>query len=47
MSMNGLLEAGKANPVIDRYYHLSEVSEAIRYLEEGHDQGKIIITFDH
>lgn len=47
MTMNELLEAGKVIPVIDRYYHLSEVSEAIRYLEEGHAQGKIIITFDH
>jgi NADPH:quinone reductase-like Zn-dependent oxidoreductase len=31
-----LLEAGKITPVIDRTYPLSEVPEAIRYLEEGH-----------
>ena len=35
-----LLEAGKLTPVVDRTHLLSEVSEAIRYLEEGHAQGK-------
>ena len=39
-----LLEAGKVTPVIDRLYKLSEVSAAIRYLEEGHAQGKIVIS---
>jgi NADPH:quinone reductase-like Zn-dependent oxidoreductase len=39
-----LLEDGKITPVIDRTYSLSEVPEAIRYLEEGHVQGKVVIT---
>ena len=39
-----LLEEGKVVPVIDRTYPLSEVPEAIRYLEEGHAQGKVVIT---
>ena len=39
-----LVESGKVTPVIDRTYPLSEVPEAIRYLEEGHTQGKVIIT---
>ncbi|MGB5891082.1 MAG: NAD(P)-dependent alcohol dehydrogenase [Thermoanaerobaculia bacterium] len=39
-----LLEAGKVVPVIDRRYPLSEVAEALRYLEEGHARGKVIIT---
>ncbi len=39
-----LLEAGKLTPVIDRTYPLGEVPEAIRYLEEGHAQGKVVIT---
>ncbi len=39
-----LIEAGKVTPVIDRTYPLSEVPEAIRYLEEGHARGKIVIT---
>jgi NADPH:quinone reductase-like Zn-dependent oxidoreductase len=39
-----LIEAGKLRPVIDRTYPLAEVPEAIRYLEEGHAQGKVLIT---
>jgi NADPH:quinone reductase-like Zn-dependent oxidoreductase len=31
-------------PVVDRRYELSEVADAFRYLEEGHAQGKIVIT---
>jgi NADPH:quinone reductase-like Zn-dependent oxidoreductase len=42
-----LLEAGKVTPVIDRSYTLSEVPEAIRYLEEGHARGKVVITLEH
>jgi len=41
-----LLEAGKVVPVIDRRYPLSEVAEAIRYLEERHARGKVVITVD-
>jgi NADPH:quinone reductase-like Zn-dependent oxidoreductase len=39
-----LLESGKVAPVIDRTYSLSEVPEAFRYLEDGHAQGKVVIT---
>jgi len=39
-----LIEAGKITPVIDRTYPLSEVPNAIRYLEQGHACGKIVIT---
>jgi NADPH:quinone reductase-like Zn-dependent oxidoreductase len=39
-----LIEAGTLTPVIDRTYSLSEVPEAIRYLEEGHARGKVVIT---
>jgi len=38
-----LIEAGKVTPVLDRRYPLSEVPEAIRYLEEGHVRGKVVI----
>jgi NADPH:quinone reductase-like Zn-dependent oxidoreductase len=44
--MNELIEAGKVTPVIDRTYGLSEVPEAIRYLEEGHARGKVVIVMD-
>ena len=42
--MKELLEAGKVVPVIDRCYPLSEVAEAIRYLEEGHARGKVLVA---
>jgi NADPH:quinone reductase-like Zn-dependent oxidoreductase len=41
-----LMQAGEVTPVIDRHYALSEVPEAIRYSEEGHARGKIIISMD-
>jgi NADPH:quinone reductase-like Zn-dependent oxidoreductase len=45
--LTDLWEAGKVAPVIDRRYPLSAVAEAIRYLEEGHAQGKVVITVEH
>ena len=39
-----LLEANKVIPVIDRCYPFSETAEAIRYLEKGRAQGKVIIN---
>jgi NADPH:quinone reductase-like Zn-dependent oxidoreductase len=39
-----LIEAGKVTPVIDRSYPLSEAANAIRYLEQGHARGKVVIT---
>jgi len=44
--MRGLMKYGKVTPVIDRRYSLSEVPEAIRYLEEGHARGKVVITLE-
>ncbi len=41
-----LLEAGKIKPVIDKRYALSQVPDAMRYLEEGHAMGKIVITME-
>jgi NADPH:quinone reductase-like Zn-dependent oxidoreductase len=41
-----LLEAGKVIPVIDRCYPLREGVEAVRYLEEEHAKGKVVITMD-
>jgi len=39
-----LIEAGKVTPVIDRTYPFSETPEAFGYLDEGHAQGKVVIT---
>jgi NADPH:quinone reductase-like Zn-dependent oxidoreductase len=44
IALKELIESGKVAPVIDRTYPLSEVPEAVRYLEEGHAQGKVVIT---
>jgi NADPH:quinone reductase-like Zn-dependent oxidoreductase len=40
------MKAGKVKPVIDKRYSLREVPEAIRYLEEKHARGKVVITLD-
>jgi NADPH:quinone reductase-like Zn-dependent oxidoreductase len=44
--MKDLLESGKVVPVIERRYPLSQVPGAIRYLEEGHAKGKVVITVE-
>jgi NADPH:quinone reductase-like Zn-dependent oxidoreductase len=42
--LKDLIEADKVSPVIDRTYTLTELPEAIRYLETGHARGKVVIT---
>jgi NADPH:quinone reductase-like Zn-dependent oxidoreductase len=44
--LKNLLEAGKVVPVIARRYPLSETADALRYREEGHAQGKVVITVE-
>ncbi len=39
-----LCEAGKVSPMIDRRFPLSEVPAAVRYVEDGHARGKVVIT---
>jgi NADPH:quinone reductase-like Zn-dependent oxidoreductase len=39
-----LIDAGKLTPVIDRRYPLAEVADALRYLDDGHARGKLVIT---
>ncbi len=42
-----MMESGKLKPVIDRTYKsLAEIPDAIRYLEQGHARGKVVITVD-
>ncbi|MEW2084403.1 zinc-binding dehydrogenase [Streptomyces sp. NPDC005283] len=43
-TLRELVERGKVSPVIDRTYPLSEVPEAIRYLEVEHARAKVVIT---
>jgi NADPH:quinone reductase-like Zn-dependent oxidoreductase len=40
----GLMQSGKMTPVIDRTYKLSEAPAALKYLEQGHARGKVVIT---
>ena len=42
-TVNELMATGKVTPVIDRRYSLREVPEALRYLEEGHARGKVVV----
>jgi NADPH:quinone reductase-like Zn-dependent oxidoreductase len=44
--LGDLMQTGKVTPVIDRRYKLSEVPAALRYLEEGHARGKVVITVE-
>jgi len=41
-----LMESGKVAPVIDRTYKMSETQAALRYMEEGHAHGKVVITME-
>jgi NADPH:quinone reductase-like Zn-dependent oxidoreductase len=41
-----MMQAGTVKPVIDRTYPLSQIADAIRYLEQGHARGKVIITVE-
>jgi NADPH:quinone reductase-like Zn-dependent oxidoreductase len=42
--LRDLLAAGKVVPVIDRRYPFSGAADAVRYLEEGHARGKVVLT---
>jgi NADPH:quinone reductase-like Zn-dependent oxidoreductase len=42
--LRGLIESGKVKPVIDRSYPLREAVDALRYYEEGHARGKVVIS---
>ncbi len=44
--LGDMMQSAKVKPVIDRTYKLSGLPEAIRYLEEGHARGKVVITVE-
>jgi NADPH:quinone reductase-like Zn-dependent oxidoreductase len=41
-----LMQSGKVTPVIDRTYKLNETPDALRYLEQGHARGKVVISLE-
>jgi NADPH:quinone reductase-like Zn-dependent oxidoreductase len=41
-----LLETGKMKSIIDKSFPLNETARAVRYLEEGHARGKVVITVE-
>jgi NADPH:quinone reductase-like Zn-dependent oxidoreductase len=44
LALAELVESGKVTPVVDRTFALPEAAEAIRYLEQGHPAGKVVVT---
>src|SRR5205823_10942729 len=44
--LRDLMQSGKVAPVIDRTYKMSDTQAAVRYLEEGHARGKVVITIE-
>jgi NADPH:quinone reductase-like Zn-dependent oxidoreductase len=44
LTLKALIEEGKLTPVIDRTFPLGEAPQAIRYLEQGHARGKIVLS---
>jgi NADPH:quinone reductase-like Zn-dependent oxidoreductase len=44
--LRDMMLAGKVSPVIDRTYKLSDTQTAVRYLEQGHARGKVVITLE-
>jgi NADPH:quinone reductase-like Zn-dependent oxidoreductase len=45
-TLGDLMQSGKMTPVIDKKYTLSEVPDALKYLEQGHARGKVVITVE-
>jgi NADPH:quinone reductase-like Zn-dependent oxidoreductase len=43
-ALTRLIESGAVTPVLDRTYPLAEAADAIRYLEEGHARGKVVVV---
>jgi NADPH:quinone reductase-like Zn-dependent oxidoreductase len=44
LAVTGLIEDNKVTPVVDRTYPLADMAEGLRYVEQGHARGKVVIT---
>jgi NADPH:quinone reductase-like Zn-dependent oxidoreductase len=45
--LGDMMQSGVVKPVIDRRYEFGQIADAVRYLEEGHARGKVIIDMEH
>ena len=43
-TLASMIEAGDISPVIDRVYPFGEAPDALRYVEDGHPKGKVVVT---
>jgi NADPH:quinone reductase-like Zn-dependent oxidoreductase len=43
-TLTHLIAAGKIKPAIDRRFPLSEIVDALRWVDDGHARGKVVIT---
>jgi NADPH:quinone reductase-like Zn-dependent oxidoreductase len=43
-ALGELVQSGKLAPAVDRTYPLSETPAAVRYLQEGHARGKVVVA---
>ena len=43
-TLAAMIEAGDVTPVIDRVYPFEEAPDALRYVEDGHPKGKVVVT---
>jgi NADPH:quinone reductase-like Zn-dependent oxidoreductase len=43
-AVSDLVEAGEVTPIVDRTFDLVEAADALRYLEQGHPRGKVVVT---
>ena len=43
-TLTSLIEQGRVTPRIDRRYPLDEVADALRYVDDGYAEGKVVVT---
>ncbi len=44
LGVTGLIEEGRLVAVVDRTYPLAETAEGLRYVEQGHARGKVVVA---
>ena len=44
LAVTELIEAGKVTPVLDRTYALADTAAGLRYVEDGHARGKVVVS---